>query len=95
MIEVNQAFLSGMIDHVLGETTNFTVFGRMSTRTFKYYIQNTKNGTRQIIDVNKSQCEIDVVFEGDSQLAIVEAKAETVNDFIIPIDCGVLKSKPL
>ena len=77
------AFLSGMIDDVLGETTNFTVLGRMSTGTFKYYIQNTKNGTRQIIDVNKSQCEIDGGFEGDSQLAIVEAKAETVNDFII------------
>jgi hypothetical protein len=35
------AFLSGMIDDVLGETTNFTILGRMSTGTFKYYIQNT------------------------------------------------------
>lgn len=77
------AFLSGMIDDVLGETTNFTILGRMSTGTFKYYIQNIKNNIRQAIDVNKSQCEIDGGFEGNTKLAIVEAKAETVNDFIV------------
>lgn len=77
------AFLSGMIDDVLNETTNFTVFGRMSTGTFNYYIQDTKRKVKQTISVNKSQCEIDGGFEGNTKFAIVEAKAETVNDFIV------------
>ncbi|MGB3692050.1 MAG: hypothetical protein WBG70_16685 [Spirulinaceae cyanobacterium] len=77
------AFLSGMIDDVLEEETSLTVFGRMSTGTFDYDIQDTKNKTKQTINVNKSQCEIDGGFEGATKLGIIEAKSETVNDFII------------
>ncbi len=77
------AFLSGMIDDVLGETTNFTVLGRMSTGTFDYKIRNLKTGLFHDIKVTNSQCEIDGGFEGESQFAIVEAKSETINDFIV------------
>ncbi|MGK7944073.1 MAG: translation elongation factor [Microcystaceae cyanobacterium] len=77
------AFLSGMIDDVLGETTNFTVLGRMSTGTFDYKIRDQKTGSLHNIKVTNSQCEIDGGFEGESQFAIIEAKSETINDFII------------
>ena len=77
------AFLSGMIDDLLGETTNFTVLGRMSTGTFDYQIRNLKTKLFHDIKVTNSQCEIDGGFEGESQFAIVEAKSETVSDFIV------------
>ena len=77
------AFLSGMIDEVLGEETNLTIWGRMSTGTFDYQIRNTKTKINQNIWVRNSQCEIDGGFEGESKLALIEAKCETVADFII------------
>ena len=77
------AFLSDMIDDLLGETTNFTVLGRMSTGTFDYKIRNFKTGLFHDIKVTNSQCEIDGGFEGESQFAIVEAKSETIDDFIV------------
>lgn len=77
------AFLVKMIDDVLEEETNFTVLGRMSTGTFDYQIQNRKTGIHHKIAVTNSQCEIDGGFEGESKLALIEAKCETVDDFII------------
>ncbi|MEL6930864.1 MAG: hypothetical protein AAFO95_19870 [Cyanobacteria bacterium J06600_6] len=77
------AFLSGMIDDVLDETTNLTVMGRMSTGTFDYKIRNLKTGLFHKIKVTNSQCEIDGGFEGENQLAIIEAKSETIDDFIV------------
>ena len=80
---VTCAFLSGMIDDLLGETTNFTVMGRMSTGTFNYKIRNLKTGLLHDIQVTNSQCEIDGGFENESQFAIIEAKSETIDDFIV------------
>ncbi len=77
------AFLSGMIDDLLNEATKFTVLGRMSTGKFDYKIRNLKTGLFHDIAVTNSQCEIDGGFEGESKFAIIEAKSETVNDFII------------
>ena len=77
------AFLSGMIDDVLGETTDFTVLGRMSTGTFDYKIRNKKTGYFHNIKVTNSQCEIDGGFEGENKFAIIEAKSETIDDFIV------------
>ena len=77
------AFLSGMIDDLLGEKANFTVLGRMSTGTFNYKIRNLKTGLFHDIKVTNSQCEIDGGFESESQFAIIEAKSETIDDFIV------------
>lgn len=77
------AFLSGMIDDVLGEPTDLTVLGRMSTGTFDYQIRDTKTNTNHNISVKNSQCEIDGGFEGETKFALIEAKSETVDDFII------------
>lgn len=81
------AFLSGMIDDVIddsaSESANMTVLGRMSTGTFSYKIENTITKQTQSINVTNSQCEIDGGFETENCLALLEAKSETVDDFII------------
>lgn len=77
------AFLSEMIDDVLEEKTNLTVLGRMSTGTFNYQIRDAKTRINHNISVKNSQCEIDGGFESESKFALIEAKSETVDDFII------------
>lgn len=77
------AYLSGMLTDILGEETFFTVFGRMSTGTFSYDILNYKTKQVQTLNVTNSQCEIDGGFEGERQFAILEAKCQSIDDFII------------
>jgi hypothetical protein len=77
------AYLSGMLADILEEEILFTVFGRMSTGRFNYQIHNTRIGGNQNIIVENSQCEIDGGFEGTSKFAIIEAKCQSVDDFII------------
>lgn len=77
------AYLSGMLTDILGEETFFTVFGRMSTGAFSYQINNIKTCQFNRIEVNNSQCEIDGGFEGETKFAIIEAKCQSVDDFII------------
>jgi len=81
------AYLSGMIAEVIGDSSeepvNFTVLGRMSTGEFAYDIENHKSKQRHAIAVTNSQCEIDGGFESENYLALIEAKSESVKDFII------------
>ena len=77
------AHLSGMLTDILEEDMFFTVFGRMSTGTFDYTINNPKIGNRQKIRVENSQCEIDAGFEGVSKVAIIEAKCQSFDNFIV------------
>lgn len=77
------AYLSGMLADILEEETTFTVFGRMSTGKFNYEIYNPKIDKNQNVMVENSQCEIDGGFEGASKFAIIEAKCQSVDDFII------------
>ena len=77
------SYLSNMLEQILEEEVSFTVFGRMSTGTFDYQIDNTKTGQCHEIKVENSQCEIDGGFEGVSKFAIIEAKCQFVDDFII------------
>jgi len=77
------AYLSGMLEEILEEKNALTVFGRMSTGVFEYEIDNIKTGQHNLIQVENAQCEIDGGFEGESQFAIIEAKCQSVDDFII------------
>ena len=77
------AFNTGIIDDLLGEETKFTVSGRMSTGKFSYLINNTQDESSYEVNVDNSQCEIDSGFEGDKILAIIEAKNQTVDDFLV------------
>jgi hypothetical protein len=55
----------------------------MSTGEFNYRINDTRQGTPYEIRVVNAQCEIDSGFEGRHTFAVVEAKNETVTDFLI------------
>ncbi|MCX6382472.1 MAG: hypothetical protein NT023_23835 [Armatimonadetes bacterium] len=80
---------SGLLADVLDdENIALTVFGRMSTGTFDFSIQ--ENGrdqgaeiTPRILTVDRAQCEIDGAFESANSFAILEVKNEEVNDFHI------------
>lgn len=76
-----------MIEEVIGdysdEPVNFTILGRMSTGEFAYEIENRKTQKNHAISVTNSQCEIDGGFESENCLAIIEAKNQSVSDFII------------
>lgn len=77
------AYVSGMIASLLGEQVRLTVMGRMGTGEFDYQILEGRRGSLVPISVAGAQCEIDAAFEGESVFAIVEAKNETVDDFLI------------
>jgi hypothetical protein len=77
------AFHSGMISDVIGEEVDITVLSRMSTGIFDYQINNIEKSKNIIVEVKNSQCEIDGGFEGENTFTIIEAKCESVEDFII------------
>jgi uncharacterized protein DUF6997/uncharacterized protein DUF6996 len=74
---------AGILDRLLQEEVSLTVMGRMSTGRFDYSINEARTGRPVEIRVQNSQCEIDSGFEGATSFAIVEAKNETVNDFLV------------
>ncbi|MET3699832.1 hypothetical protein SAMN05877753_11349 [Bacillus oleivorans] len=76
------AEITGMIDEVLGEEAVQTVSGRMSSKEFDFSI-STKSGYDHNVSIKNAQVEIDGGYESDSQFMIVEAKKETVDDFLI------------
>ncbi|KAB2951078.1 translation elongation factor [Heliorestis acidaminivorans] len=76
------AHITGMIEDVLGEQAFQTISGRMSSREFDFRIR-TANGNERKINIRNSQVEIDGGYESPSQFMIVEAKNETVDDFLI------------
>lgn len=77
------AYSVGIITDLLGGPAALTVLGRMSTGKFSYQINDTRRGAHYEVKVENAQCEIDSGFEGQRAFAIVEAKNETVNDFLI------------
>lgn len=77
------AYNAGIISRLLEEEVSLTVLGRMSTGRFSYLINDSGRGTPYEIKVNNSQLEIDSGFEGPSAFALVEAKNESVQDFLV------------
>lgn len=79
------AYYAGLIEDVLEEELQFSVYGRMGTRAFDFSIQTEINGSivPHSVDVDRSQCEIDAGFEGPSSFAIVEVKLGQIDDFHI------------
>lgn len=80
---INAAFISGMIDELVGEKVVPTVSGRMGTSAFKFCINRLGSEGCHHLEVINSQCEIDGGFEGDTTLVIVEAKNAITENFII------------
>ncbi len=76
------AHVTGMMDMVMGEDSFQTISGRMSSKEFDFNIR-TRKGTDRLINIKNSQIEIDGGYESQSQFMIVEAKNETVDDFLV------------
>lgn len=81
-ISLNSAYISGMIEDIIGEELVPTIQGRMGTGKFDYNISLNDNNKFQI-NVQNSQMEIDGSYEGISKFVIFEAKNHYMKDFII------------
>lgn len=81
-VSLNSAYISGMIEDIVGEAVVPTVQGRMGTGEFDYQIV-LKNESVFDIHVKNSQMEIDGSYEGISKFVILEAKNHYMKDFNI------------
>ncbi len=81
-ISLNSAYISGMIEDIIGEEVVPTIQGRMGTGEFNYGIALKDNNVFNI-NVQNSQMEIDGSYEGISKFVILEAKNHYMKDFII------------
>ena len=81
-ISLNAAYISGMLEDIVGEPVVPTISGRMGTGEFNYQILlNDQNSFS--INVENSQMEIDGSYESVSKFIILEAKNHYMKDFII------------
>jgi len=79
------AFNYGILDKVAGSPASrlkMTNFGRESTAEFDYSINNTQSCSPYNIHVNRSQLEMDGVFESEDRIINIEAKIGMKDDFI-------------
>lgn len=81
-VALHCAYVSGMIEDLIGEMSLPTVSGRMSSNNFEFLI-SSHGGSEQAISISKSQIEIDAGYESDTHLILVEAKKETISDFLV------------
>ena len=81
-ISLSSAFISGMLEDLVGEEVIPTIQGRMGTGKFKYKIKTDSNSDFDI-EVENSQMEIDGSYEGLTKFVIVEAKNHYMSDFIV------------
>lgn len=82
-ISLSSAYISKMLEDVIGEEVVPTIQGRMGTGEFSYIIENKELNKTFNIDVKNSQMEIDGSYEGLTKFAIIEAKNHYMNDFIV------------
>ncbi len=77
------AFNYKILDGIAGgEEVALTDFGRETTGKFDFLINNVRGGDPYSISVNRSQLEMDGVFESDSYVLNIEAKMKQRVDFI-------------
>lgn len=81
-ISLNSAYISGMIEDIIGEEVVPTIQGRMGTGEFHYQIL-LNNNEKLDMNVQNSQMEIDGSYESISKFIILEAKNHYMKDFII------------
>lgn len=81
-ISLNAAYISGMLEDIVGEPVVPTISGRMGTGEFNYNILLNNQNIFEI-SVENSQMEIDGSYESISKFIILEAKNHYMKDFII------------
>ena len=83
-IAINCALASDILSDFLEEDILYsTVSGRMGSGQFDFNIQNSQTEFLTTVSVNNSQIEIDAAFEGIHSLALLEAKRDLSEDFLI------------
>lgn len=81
---LNCAYVSGiMADFLEDEQLVPTVSGRMGSGSFDFEIKDTLYKNNRIVKVHNSQIEIDAGYEGLQKLALIEAKRDLSNDFLV------------
>ena len=81
---LNYAAATGLLAEVLGEPCELTISGRMSSRDFGFVIRQAQHPDHLIpIQVRNAQIEIDGGYEGQTKLALIEAKNAKCEDFLI------------
>ena len=83
-VAINCALASGILSDFLEEDTLCsTVSGRMGSGNFDFKILNTATNSLSAVQVSNSQIEIDAAFEGIESLALIEAKLDLSDDFLV------------
>lgn len=83
-VALNCAYASGiMADFLDDEQLVPTVSGRMGSGDFDFNIANTLDASLSHIQVNNSQIEIDAGYEGLQNFALIEAKRDLSDDFLV------------
>ena len=83
-IAINCALASGILSDFLDEECLYsTVSGRMGSDRFDFDIENLRTDAIMPVHVINSQIEIDAALEGVRSLAILEAKRDLSEDFLI------------
>lgn len=83
-IALNCAAAAGILEDFLEDDHLLpTVSGRMGSGEFAYNIASTRGNTAHTVSVNRAQIEIDAAFEGRKSLALIEAKRELADDFLV------------
>ena len=81
-VSLNAAYISGMLEDIVGEEVVPTISGRMGTGEFNYNILLSNKNSFEV-RVENSQMEIDGSYESVSKFIILEAKNHFMKDFII------------
>lgn len=74
------AYLTGMIDDLIGEKAYHTISGRMSSQEFEFDLQ-MQSGNDEQVTVKNSQIEIDGGYESENEFMLVEAKSKRFKTF--------------
>ncbi|MEG1687871.1 MAG: hypothetical protein RR276_08315 [Angelakisella sp.] len=83
-IALNCAVAAGIIaDFLEDDQLVATVSGRMGSGAFGFSIDNVKSNVPCHIEVKNSQIEIDAAYEGIKSLALLEAKRDLAEDFLV------------
>ncbi|MBD5129064.1 MAG: transcriptional regulator [Ruminococcaceae bacterium] len=83
-VALNCAYVSGiMADFLEDEQLVPTVSGRMGSGIFDFEIKDTEHNSNIVVKVHNSQIEIDAGYEGLQKLALIEAKRDLSDDFLV------------
>ena len=83
---LNMAYISGIIADFLNDKKLLpTVSGRMSSEGFVFQaaVEDKKATISSVVQVENSQIEIDAAYEGINSLALMEAKRDLAENFLI------------